>query len=528
MNDNDLREMFRRREADVAAQAPPRQVARRVRRRQVGTVFMATVIALALVSLPLAGLRLAGDRSNQGPTPGGNAPVELPAASEGFRSAALPYAAMTYPNGWYLMDTSPLGWKGIEQPAPIISGPVLQLANFDSDLRTAPRCMVADEPLPASAVLLTVGIQAELDTSVPRPTQHWPASFEPLPADTDPMCTLGETTIASWVAPSGGAYWANLLIGPDASAADRAAVQIAFESLIFPLSAAPQMTGMFATQGQGSPRLVLDSAFVNGVTFTLVAYIEQGTVPWIGISSSDPSRDGGAVSVGTGSAPEGPVSTTMAGWAIGAVVWGTVDAGVARAEISTQEAKTFPATILDLPDDIAGGRRAVWGFVEGSTGYAQAVGYDIAGNVLGNPTIATEPPELIASGDDPLAGHWEASITHDTMGVGMTLMTPDGGGGWCCLEGDRLNGEDLALTGTGTSSDGPSNIEAFASTRVARVVASFVDGSSQEGQLFPFPARYIGPARYVLFFIPHGVELRGELIAYGTGGQELARIPLEP
>lgn len=530
MNDNDVREMFRRREADVAAQAPPRKVVRRIRRRQVGTVFVATAIGLALVFLPLAGLRLVGDRADRGPTPGGSGSVELPAASEGFRSAALPYASMTYPDGWYLMDTSPLGWMGIEQPAPIISGPVLQLANLDPDLRTAPRCMVADEPLPASAVLLTVGIQAEPDTSVPRPTQPWPASFEPLPVDTDPMCTLGETVVASWVAPSGVAYWANLLIGPEASAADRAAVQTAFESLTFPPSTAPQMTGMFASQGQGSPRLVLDSAFVVGVTFTLVAYIEQGRVPWIGISSSDPMRDGGALSVGTGSASEGPVSTTMTGWATGAVVWGTVGAEVARAEISTQEARTFPATILDMPDDIAGGRRAVWGFVDGSTGYAQAVGYDDAGNVLGNPTIATEPPEVIASGDDPLAGHWEASITHDTVGVGMTLMTANGGGGWCCLEGDRLHGADLALTGTGSGSDGPSNIEAFASTRVDRVVAVFADGNRQEGQLFPFPARYIGPAQYVLLFIPHGVELRGELIAYGTTDQELARIPflLEP
>lgn len=528
MNDNEIREMFHRRESDVRIQTPTSAgLIRRARRRQVWTVLISTMVAVVLVAIPLAGLRLRGDSAARTPTPGGQGSVELPTAPEGFRSAALPYASIAYPNGWFLMDTSPLNWMGIQQPKPIISGPVLQLANFDPDLATAPRCTTgADEQLPASAVLLTVGIQAKEDTSTPLPTRPWPVQLQPLPPNNDPTCSLGQTLQASWLAPSGAAYWAGLLIGPDASAADRSAVQTAFQSLAFPTTIEPQMSSMSANQGQGTPRLVLDTAVFDGTTFSLVAYLEQGTVPWIGVSSSDPARDGGALSVGTGS-PEGPVSTTMTGWSSGAAVWGTVARDVARAEIKTNEAKTFSASIFDMPPELAGGRNAVWGFVDGPTEYAEAVGYDSAGDLLGDPVIATAPPEVIASGHDPLAGDWEASITFDTLGIGMTLRTASGGGGWCCLEGDRLQGGDLSLTGSGSGSDGPSNIEAFASTRVARVEANFADGSLQEGQLFPFPARYIGPAQYVLFFIPNGVELRGELIAYGIGGQELSRIPLE-
>ncbi len=527
MNDNDLREMFRRREGDVHAPlSTPGPIRRRTRRRQIGTVCVATVTAIALVAVPLVGFRSLGHGADRAPTPGGGGPVELPSAPQGFRSAALPYASIAYPDGWYLMDTSPLGWMGIQQPKPIVSGPVLQLANFDPDLRTAPRCAVADEQLPTDAVLLTLTIQAEQDTSMPFPTQPWPVSFEPLAPNTDPMCTLGKTLTASWVAPSGVAYWATLLIGPDASAANRAAVQTAFESLAFPPSTEPQMTGMFADQGQGSPRLILDSTVVDGETFTLVAYIEQGTVPWIGISASDPVRGGGALSVGTGSAPEGPVSTTMSGWTTGAVVWGTVSGDVARAEIKTQEAKTFPATILDIPANLAGGRRAVWGFVDGATQDAQTVGYDANGNILGNPIVATAPPDVIASGTDSEGGAWTLSITHDTIGDGLAFAWGSGSGGsGCCLSDKHFAGQVLQLDGMSSGGSTPSVITAFASTQVSRVVAKF-PGGSFDGQLAPLPEKYLGPAQAVVVIISSGVPLNGTLIAYDAAGNELERVPL--
>ena len=530
MNDTDLREMFRRRESDVRIQTPPSGgLVRRARRRQAWTVLISTVVALALVAIPLAGLRLLGDRTARPPTPGGQGAVELPTAPDGFRSAALPYASIAYPDGWFLMDTSPLNWMGIQQPKPIISGPVLQLANFDPDLATAPRCnTVADEQLPADAVLLTVGIQAREDTSIPLPTEPWPVQFQPLPPDTDPTCTLGQSLQASWVAPSGAAYFANLLIGPDASAADGSAVQTAFRSLAFPTTTEPQMTGMSADQGQGSPRLVLDTAVVDGATLSLVVYLEQGTVPWVGISSSDPARGGGALSVGTGSASEGPVSTTMTGWSSGgAVVWGTVAGDVARAEIKTKEAKTFSASIFNIPQELAGGRNAVWGFVDGPTEYAEAVGYDSAGDLLGNPVVATAPPDVIASGTDPVSGAWTLSITHDTMGDGLTFAwETGGGGGGCCLDGKHFDGLILQLDGFSTGGDEPSVVTAFASTQVATVVAAFAD-ETFDGQLFPLPSKYLGPAQVVVVIVPGNVPLNGDLIAYDADGNELARVTVD-
>ena len=530
MNDTDLREMFRRREGDVRAPlAPPPPVIRRTRRRQVGTVLVVFATAFALVLIPLAGVRVLGHHAPRRTTPGGpNGPVQLPTAPEGFRSAALTYASIAYPDGWFLMDTSPLGWMGIQQPEPIIDGPVLQLANFDPDLRTAPRCNTgADEHLPNDAVLLTVGIQAKEDTQPSLPTDPWPVALGPMPSGTDPTCTLGQSLQARWLAPSGVAYWANLLIGSEATSADRAAVQTAFRSLAFPATGAPQMSKMYAEQGQGSPRLILDSAVVDGVTLTLVAFIEQGTVPNIGISTSDPSISAGSVGVGTGTPPEPPVDATMSGWANGAVVWGTVGPEVVRAEIKTEEAKTFPATILDLPADLAGGRNAVWGFVDGFTENAQAIGYDAAGNLLGNPIFATAPSDVIASGHDPVGGEWTLSITHETDGDGMTFAWTNGdGGGSCCLDNEHLAGKTLQLDGMQSGSSDPGVITAFASTDVASVVAS-VSGQRSDGQLFPMPQKYLGPAQVAVVIVPQGVDLKGDLIAYDANGNELARVPVD-
>jgi hypothetical protein len=528
MNDNDLREMFHRRESDVSQTPPSGELVHRARRRQAWTVLVSTMVALALVAIPLAGLRLLGDGTARTPTPGGQDPVELPAAPDGFRSAALPYASIAYPDGWFLMDTSPLNWMGIQQPKPIITGPVLQLTNFDPDLATAPRCTtVADEQLPANAVLLTVGIQAQEDTSIPLPTQHWPVQFQPLPPNTDPTCTLGQSLQASWLAPSGAAYSAGLLIGPDASAVDRNAAQTAFQSLAFPTTTEPQMSGMSADQGQGTPRLVLDTAVVDGATLSLVAFVERGTVPWVGISSSDPARGGSAVSVGTGSSSEGPVSTTMTGWSSGAVVWGTVSGDVASAEIKTKEAKTFSASIFNLPPELAGGRNAVWGFVSGPTEYAEVVGYDAAGDLLGNPVVATAPPDLIASGTDPEGGSWTLSITHETIGDGLTFAWETGsGGGGCCLSDKHFAGQDLQLDGFTSGSDEPAVVTAFASTQVTSVVAQLSEGTV-DGQLFPMPSEYIGPAQMVVVIVPANIELNGSLVASDENGNVLGMVGVD-
>ena len=146
-----------------------------------------------------------------------DAQVVLPDPPPGFSSAALPFASIAYPDGWYVLDTSPLVPYGIEQPSGVLTGPVVQLANFDPDLPHSPRCMVDPDALPDGGVLLTIGIMtpAEAEFANP-PSGPWPVELEPLPSNQDPVCVGGpRPRIAVWTAPNGLIYWANAAEDPE-------------------------------------------------------------------------------------------------------------------------------------------------------------------------------------------------------------------------------------------------------------------------------------------------------------------------
>jgi hypothetical protein len=529
MNDHDLREMFRRRESDATlpAASPPAAVVRRARRRQVGTVLIAATVTIALVTVPVAGLRLLRSEGDDLQTPG-KTTVVLPPTTEGLRSAALPYASIAYPEGWLLTDTSPLTWMGPAQPGPIVSGPVLQLSNFDPDLHDSPRCMFDDDPIPDDGVMLSVGIQATQDTTIPAPTDDWPVDLGPYPPNTDPECDQGVDLTVGWVAPSGVLYWANATLGSDSSQADRAALKTAFASMLFPPSDEPWMSTFSADQGQGSPRLILDTAVFQGVPLSLVVYLDHYKAPWIGVSAPLGNfLGGGAIGVGTGSGRPEPVEVTMNGTPTGALVWGDAALDVARAAFNTQDGQTLPATIVKIPSTAGVGRNAVWGFVDGATGFVQGLGYDAAGNLLGDPTLTTAPPDVIASGTDPEGGQWTLSITHSSLGEGFSFSWDGGsGGGSCCLNLDRLDGEDLRLDGFSSGGNEPAVITAFASTRVASVVAQLPDGTV-DGQLFPMPAKYIESAQMVVVIVPSNFALKGDLVASDADGNVLAMVPID-
>lgn len=529
MKDKDVREMFRRRESDVKLKAPPSgSTVRRARRREVGTVLVATVVVLALAAVPLAGSRLLSGGTNRRQTPGDSGPVVLPEASDGLRSAALPYASIAYPDGWFLTDTSPLTWYGIKQPDSILSGPVLQLSNFDPDLHSSPRCTFDADPIPDDGVLLSVGVQAPEDTSIDAPTAPWPVELAPYPPNTDPQCAQGVDLTVGWVAPSGAYYWASSTFGKDSSEVDRAALRAAFASMIFPPNGEPWMSTFAADQGQGSPRLILDATVFDDVPVSLVAYLDHYKALVIGVSAPNGSFLGGiGIYPGTGSGPPQPVESSMSSTPSGAVVVGDVALDVLRVEINTQEGKTFPATVIQLPSTMGADRSAAWGFVTGPTAYAQMVGYDADGNLLGNTTVVTAPPDVVASGTDPVGGAWTLSITHDTMGDGLTFSWGSGsGGGGCCLSDKQFAGQDLQLDGYSTDGDEPSVITAFASARVTKVVAS-LSGGTFDGQLAPFPPKYLGPAQVVVVIVPTDVALDGSLIASDADGNVLQMAPID-
>ena len=66
-------------------------------------------------------------------------------------------------------------------------------------------------------------------------------------------------------------------------------------------------------------------------------------------------------------------------------------------------------------------------------------------------------------------------------------------------------------------------ITAFAAPQVASVTGRF-SGSTFDGQLFPMPTKYFGPARIAIVFVPEGVPLDGSLIASNEDGDVLAMV----
>jgi hypothetical protein len=182
--ERELREMFKRHESDVLTPIRPvGSVARRTRRRQLGVVVTAVVVVVAIVVVPVIALRL-GASGGADLRPAET--VLLPDAPAGFHAAAVPYASIAYPNGWYLLDTSPLTSNGQPQPAGQLSSPILQLANFDPDIPHAPRCVVNPDTIPSSGVYLTVGVMTQEEASLSPPSGTWPAQLAPFPSGVDP------------------------------------------------------------------------------------------------------------------------------------------------------------------------------------------------------------------------------------------------------------------------------------------------------------------------------------------------------
>jgi hypothetical protein len=217
-------------------------------------------------------------------------------------------------------------------------------------------------------------------------------------------------------------------------------------------------------------------------------------------------------------------AVTMDAQADGAVVWGTVSASVARAELFTIEGESFPAELEGLPPAIGGlGLQAVWGFVDRETrGRVTTLLYDAEGNVL-NDHYPTAAQITVGEGTDPDGGPWRLYLEITNEGAGLMFEWENhGGGGGCCMEplGDR----DLYQLGAGSSGLAvPQDITGLASTRVARVEFVNDDGRAFEGALYPIPDRFIGPANALLFLVPGDMTIDGEVVAYDGGGSVIDR-----
>lgn len=513
----------RARDASPVVEPDPR-VLKRARRRQVGTVATTLVVVATLVVGSVAAFELVRGIDQTPPQPA-SVPV-LPEAPPGFESAALPYASIAYPKDWYLLDTSPLVPLGVAQPEHL-SGPVLQLANFDPDLPHSPRCMVDPDALPAEGVLLTVGIMTPEEAEFAgEPSGRWPVDLAPLPSNADPVCTGGpRPRVATWTVPSGAVYWANAAQGTEATDADVRSMERAFESLAFPTTDQPQMSRMAAFQGQGTPRVVLGTERIGSGLATMVAYVELNKSVWVGVSGSEGGSccSGSAVAPHSGSSVE-PVTSSIMISDEGTLVYGVISPEVVEAEVVTSSGETFPVNIASLPPSMGYEDRVVWGVAPGADDGATMVGFDREGNPIGDPILPAGPRITIATGEDPVGGPWELYLEPTNHGTGLGFeFVNHGGGSGCCLR--PLKG-DFRLDGWGSGGDQPSNITALASDAVARVAFEGSDGTSIEGDVFPVPDESIGIPQVGLVIVPEDVPLEGDLVAYDAGGNEVGREPV--
>jgi hypothetical protein len=528
MNDIDqrLNEMFDRRGGDVGDSDDGfGAILRRSRRRKVATITLAVVSVALVVAVPIGGIALHDAARDRKTRPAMD--VVLPDAPAGFEQGVVPYASIAYPDGWYLLDTSPLTPMGIAQPDPILDGPILQLSNVDPDVARSPRCFVSDEWPADDAVMLTVGVYAkaelfdDIDTS-----DRWPVEPAPYPPNTDPSCREQHEQ-AIWTADNGLVYWASIGWGRDASPAEIDAVQRAFESLRVPSTDAPWLSTMAAYRGQGSPRAVLGTTVRGDDVLTFVAYLELYETLWVGVESNGQWTT--ATGPHTGSTEE-PVQAGLSVVGRNATLLdGVISPRVSRVEVRTGAGDVAPMQVVPIPASLGVDDRYVWALIDGSDEDAAVVGYDEHGEPIGVPNYAVEPSRQIASGEE--AGEpWSLEVTHDNSGWGLNMTYDNGSGG-----GGGIDLGDKAFGSIGIS--GPSwDIESGYSTtslnasgvvtdRAAAMSYELVDGSTLDAQLFDVPAdAFGGGAKAFVMFVPVDVLVNaGDLVLYDAAGDEIAR-----
>jgi hypothetical protein len=504
--DQELRELLEAKARDgVVPPKPDPQVLKRARRRQAGTVLTALAGTAALVVASIVGVQALMRTDPITPSPA-DVPV-LPDAAEGFRSVALPFASITYPDGWYLLETSP-----DHAPEAFQAFDVLQLTNWDPGLRTV-RCDVIGTRIPDHGVMLQVAL-GNPDFEGPQ----WPVELRDAGGIEKGSCS--ETTRgAAWSAPSGIRYAASALTGSDASPADVEALERSFESLSFPPGSESQTEDF-----SGTPSLILDSRDTPIGPLALYAFLEpcEGTNRWIGIAGPSGSGLESSVGCGTDEVSIGSESVTMHLEAWGGVVWGEVAASAARAELRTVEGEAFPAELIPMPPSLgAEDVQIVWGIVERPTADSvTTVLYDEQGNVLTG-SFPIGPRVTIAGGTDPEAGAWLLYLDKTSEGARLGFRFESGGGGsGCCLT--PLEG-DFRLAGWGTGDDDPANITALGSELLDRVVFEAISGVQIDGKVFPVPDESLGIPKVALVLVPHDVPVEGNLVAYDADGNEIGR-----
>jgi hypothetical protein len=259
MNDlnDDLLEMFRRREGDIGAPAsPPTQLVARTRRREWLSAGIGIAVAVIVGAVSIAGLRSLG--APDGPQPGDVGPTTTTTVSG---------ITITYPERWFAEDPVALG---IEPPLDghrTLPTLVLTLTRDDPHNQGVLGCPTMADVSPGQLLMtvqeIPLAVSGEASAAWPVPLRTW-AGF-----GGDAGCYPGWSGMRSAWTAAGRSFEARLGFSPAATDEDRAALLDAFASMSFAPGSVAE--GESVTLGSGS---------AAGDTWTLIATRDASGVAW--------------------------------------------------------------------------------------------------------------------------------------------------------------------------------------------------------------------------------------------------------
>jgi hypothetical protein len=338
-----LRESMERGAGGMAVEPrAPERVLRRARRRQTGTVLVATAVAVvvAIGSFAAAKLYWPSSRSPAG----------------GLTSSTVGGVTISYPADWQFES-------GRGADVPLTGADQLPIFALSSEPTAAPILSGAgiDKCSPTGVIF---GVLESYGVSPPGPgpaPTDWPAELQRDPSQEHDGC--GQFWWATWTVQdrSFGGY---LRVGKEATAADRAAGFQAFASMEFgpdpnppsiPPTAVSVSGGAWVSKsgpGGGLEGTTLATGTANGEKWRLVAGQDHGDI------ALEVQYPGGAAGIGGFSLPGGPAmeftstdtsSSTKAAPDGEVVVFGVAATEVVRIETSETGAR---AQIIPLPDGL--------------------------------------------------------------------------------------------------------------------------------------------------------------------------------
>jgi hypothetical protein len=332
MNDNDVREMFRRRESDVHAPMKlPEVVKRRTRRHQATLSLTAGFVAFAVAT----GIFLIPRQSR-------TASPRPPAASQEseVRTATLANYTISYPRDWFLTVSQ----------ADYRSPQTVQLSNFDPRFPDARPCADGNSGMPGNGIWLQ--LESSPGTSGTGPV--WPVD---LVDGAFPTSCSGRLLTASWLdVGTGISFQAQAVVGPEVSTEDHQRLLDAFSSLQIPdLDHGIQGSFFSADVKDSTSAAVLAASAPHAPAWTLAAHqddYQPGLVFELGRPQDLGFAGGGSIGGVRIDAPD-QIMVDPVILAGKTVLVGAVSLDASRVEVRPDGAQPIDAELATLPPSLA-------------------------------------------------------------------------------------------------------------------------------------------------------------------------------